>query len=148
MIFREAQLTDIPIIYQVRLAVKENALSNPSLITVEMYQDYLTTLGKGWVCELNGQIVGFVVAASWDNSIWALFIEPAYEGQGIGKQLLKIAVDWLFVQGAQQITLSTAANTRADRFYQAQGWVRGAMKDAMEVYYTLTKSANCSPLSY
>ena len=38
-----------------------------------------------------------------------------------------------------QVTLGTEANTRADRFYQAKGWTRGEMKDAVEVFYTLQR---------
>jgi hypothetical protein len=52
-----------------------------------------------------------------------------YEGRGLARRLLALAVDWLLEQGAQRITLSTGAGTRADRFYTAQGWMREREQD-------------------
>jgi GNAT superfamily N-acetyltransferase len=137
MNFRRATTTDIASMHKIRVTVVENALSNPARITPQMYEDYLDQLGRGWVCEIDGRIVGFSFAAKADHSIWALFVFPEYEGRGIGKALLKLATDWLFEMGAQQIVLSTETDTRADRFYSAQGWVRGEMKDDVEVRFVL-----------
>ncbi|MBX7220807.1 MAG: GNAT family N-acetyltransferase [Blastocatellia bacterium] len=122
---------------EIRLAVTENVLSNPALVTHQMYVDYLDRLGRGWVCEDNGDIIGFSYADKTDSSIWALFVKPGCEGRGAGKELLKLATDWLFSLGHQTVTLCTAAETRADRFYQAQGWQRGGMKNQIEVIFTL-----------
>ena len=41
VIFRQACLEDIPAMSKIRLAVTENALSDPSRITQQMYEDYL-----------------------------------------------------------------------------------------------------------
>ena len=95
-----------------------------SLLTQDV-RDYLTDLGRGWVAEIHGKVVGFCYAASGDASIWALFVSPEYEGLGLGKRLLDCAVDWLFGLGNQSVHLRTAANTRADSFYSARGWIRG-----------------------
>lgn len=137
MLFRRATESDINAIFVVRFAVKENVLSNPARVTREMCIDYLDKLGRGWVCEIDGRVVGFSYAARADHSIWALFVLPEFEGRGIGKRLLKLATDWLFGIGATQVMLSTEADTRADRFYLAQGWRRGEMKDDVEVRYVL-----------
>ena len=142
MIFREATHADIPAMSEIRLLVKENVLSNPGRITRQIYEDYLGPLGKGWVCELDGTVVGFSYAACEDHSIWALFIHPDHEGNGIGSRLLKLATDWLFERGASRVILSTEVNTRADRFYAAQGWHRGDIKGEFpEVVYTLERPA-------
>lgn len=135
--FRPATSADIQAMSTIRLAVTENALSNPARITTQMYLDYLDKLGRGWVCERDGRIIGFSYAASADSSIWALFVDPACEGLGAGKQLLRLATDWLFAQGHETVQLGTAANTRADRFYRAQGWARGERRDDLEVGYLL-----------
>lgn len=135
--FRQATLSDIEAMSKIRLSVKENVLSNPARVTRQMYEDYLGPLGRGWVCEIDGKIVGFSYAAKEDSSIWALFVLPEYEGRGAGKGLLKLAVEWLFSLGNEEVKLGTAANTRADRFYAAQGWTRGEMKDDVEVWYSL-----------
>jgi len=137
--FRRAVEADIPALMRIRLAVKENRLSDPARVTPAMCIDYLDRLGRGWVAELGGQIIGFSYADRGDGSIWALFVDPAHEGLGAGKQLLRLAVDWLFEIGNDEIRLGTQANTRADRFYAAQGWTRGDMKDAVEVWFTLRR---------
>ncbi|MBC7664344.1 MAG: GNAT family N-acetyltransferase, partial [Caulobacter sp.] len=82
--FRRAAETDIPAMSRIRLAVRENALSNPARITEAMYRDYLDALGRGWVAELDGEIIGFSYADRTDASIWALFVDPAREGLGAG----------------------------------------------------------------
>lgn len=138
--YRMATLVDIPRMMEIRLAVKENVLSNPARVPYQMYVDYLELLGRGWVCEREGEVIAFSYAAKEDASIWALFVRPDCEGLGAGKALLALAVEWLFSLGNETVTLGTAANTRADRFYQRQGWARGEMKDAVEVYYTLSRS--------
>ena len=138
LVLRRATVADIPAMSRIRLAVRENALSNPARITGQMYRDYLDALGRGWVAELHGEIVGFSYADR-TGSIWALFVDPPREGLGAGKRLLRLAVDWLFEIGFDEIRLGTAANTRADRFYAAQGWTREDMKDDVEVWYRLRR---------
>ena len=137
---RRATVADIPAMSRIRLAVKENALSNPARITEAMYRDYLDDLGRGWVAEEDGEIIGFSYADRADSSIWALFVDPLREGRGAGKRLLRLAVDWLFELGHPEVRLGTAAHTRADRFYAAQGWTREGMKDDIEVWYRLRRA--------
>lgn len=120
----------------IRLAVVENVLRDPARVTLQMYEDYLDQLGRGWVAEADGQVVGFCYAARGDASIWALFVSPACEGRGYGKRLLGLAVAWLNGLGHARVRLSTAPGTRADRFYAAQGWARTAGAGP-EVHYAL-----------
>jgi len=141
MIFALATEADIDAMSVLRLAVTENVLSDPSRITRQMYEDYLQRLGRGWTCKIDGRLVGFSYAASEDASIWALFVQPGYEGRGIGTQLLARAVDWLFERGATTVRLSTGAGTRADRFYQAQGWRGQPSASGKDSHYTLTRGA-------
>jgi GNAT superfamily N-acetyltransferase len=139
--FRRAASADIPAMSAIRLAVRENALSDPGRITRQMYEDYLDRLGRGWVCVQDGTVIGFSYAARDDNSIWALFVDPAHEGLGAGRRLLQLATDWLFAGGATKVMLSTAAHTRADRFYLAQGWRRNEIDGAADVRYSLIREA-------
>lgn len=139
MIFREATIEDISALSEVRLSVQENVLSNPNRITREMYETYLCEAGKGWLCEVDGEVVGFSVASSKDASIWALFVKPTHEGRGIGRRLLHLATKWLFEMGVTSIVLSTGVGTRADRWYERQGWKRGETKLDGEVWYRLDK---------
>ncbi|HWW71920.1 MAG TPA: GNAT family N-acetyltransferase [Duganella sp.] len=129
MNLRQATHLDIPAMSAIRLSVKENVLSDPSRVTEQMYRDYLETLGRGWVAEADGEIVGFSYAAKNDASIWALFVAQDYEGRGLAKRLLQVAVDWLFALGHDSVHLSTSKDTRADRFYTAEGWTRSELNE-------------------
>lgn len=140
MHYREATVADIPALAAIRLEVVENALTDPGRVTRGMYHDYLTTSGKGWVCEINRSIVGFSIAALDTHTIWALFVHPEYEGRGIGRALLAAAVDWLFEQGAEVISITTDPNTRADKLYEEAGWERGEHIANGEVRYRLVRS--------
>jgi GNAT superfamily N-acetyltransferase len=122
MIIRIATTADIPQIQMVRNAVKENTLSNPALVSDSDCDEFINQRGKGWVCEINETIVGFSIADLNDNNVWALFLLPEYEGQGIGRQLHNTMLDWYFTQTQQTIWLGTAPKTRAEQFYRKAGW--------------------------
>ena len=121
-VFREAVFDDIPHMSRVRLAVTENVLRDPTRITPQMYADFLEKDGRGWVALVDGEIVAFSYEKLIDGSIWALFVDPRFEGQGLGKQLLSLATGWLFSLGFRRVTLSTGAGTRAAQFYMRLGW--------------------------
>ena len=139
-LFRQADSRDIPAMSRIRLSVTENVLSDPSRVTEQMYEDFLEKSGRGWVAEDKGEIVAFCYAEKENASIWALFVRPGHEGRGLAKTLLGLAVDWLFASGHESVSLSTGANTRADRFYAAQGWQRQPVS-ASEIAYSLGKPA-------
>jgi GNAT superfamily N-acetyltransferase len=122
MNFREALITDIPQMSAVRQAVKENTLSNPALITEQDYVDFLSQRGKGWVCEVDGQIVGFAIGDLVKHNVWALFVQPDFEGQGVARELLITLLDWYYGETKETIWLSTAPDTRAADFYRSFGW--------------------------
>lgn len=122
IIFREATPKDIPQIQIVRNSVKENQLSDPALVSDKDCEEYITKRGKGWVCEIEGRVVGFSIADVQANNIWALFVHPEYEGNDIGTQLHRLMLDWYFSQTKKAVWLSTAPDTRAERFYRRAGW--------------------------
>ena len=122
--FRQALAGDIPQMARIRLAVTENVLRDPARVTMQMYADFLEKDGRGWVAQIDGETVAFSYANRIDGSIWALFVDPGFEGQGLAKRLLALATDWLFALGFAQVTLSTGLDTRAARFYARQGWRR------------------------
>ena len=119
---REAGVADIPELFSVRMSVKENILNNTDLVTDDICAEYLTRRGKGWVYEIDGLIVGFAIADLEDNSVWALFVRPEHEGKGIGRALHDHMMDWYFSQTNTTAWLTTANNTRAEKFYKKAGW--------------------------
>jgi GNAT superfamily N-acetyltransferase len=122
IIFRTAELSDIKQIQAVRNLVKENRLSNPNRVTDEDVALYISDKGKGWVCEVNGFVVGFSIVDLKDKSVWALFVDPEFAEKGIGKELHNLMIKWYFEQTRDNLVLGTTPNTRAEKFYQYQGW--------------------------
>lgn len=138
MLYREAQVADIPQYMAVRMAVRENQLSNPGRVTEQDNIDYLTKRGKGWVCEVDDQIVGFAIADLQDHSIWALFAHPDYEQQGIGRQLQALMLRWYFSHTQHPVWLSTSPGTRAEVFYRKSGWREAGRTTSGEVRFELS----------
>jgi len=140
MNFRIATVADIPGIQIVRNAVKENPLPDPSYVTDADCEEFMTTRGKGWVCEINSEIVGFAIADLKENNIWALFIHPEHEGKGIGKQLHQLMLDWYFNQQKNSVWLGTAPNTRAENFYRKAGWRETGVRPNGEIRFEMTRN--------
>lgn len=136
--FRRACSADIPAMSAIRLSVRENVLSDPGRVTLQMYEDFLDRDGRGWVAQVDGTLVAFSYAEREAASIWALFVDPRHEGLGLGRALLDLAVAWLFELGHERVRLRTTPGTRADRFYQARGWTRMPVH-GKEVEYVLEK---------
>ncbi len=139
LLFREATIEDVKQIQEVRHSVKENKLSDPSLVTDEDCKNFLTIKGKGWVCEMDKAIVGFSIVDLAGNNIWALFVKPEYEKKGIGKKLHDIMVDWYFTQTNTTVWLGTSPNTRAASFYRKAGWKTAGMNGLDELKFEMTK---------
>ena len=138
-VFREAAYNDIPHMTRIRLAVTENVLRDPTRITPQLYADFLEKDGRGWVALVDDEIVAFSYANKIDGSIWALFVDPRFEGQGLGKELLARASGWLFSLGFRRVTLSTGARTRAAQFYTRLGW-RPAPSSNDDVIFVINAS--------
>lgn len=138
MLFRQASVADIPQIQVVRNSVKENMLSDPALVPDSDVEDYITRRGRGWVCESAGIIVGFSIISVQDHNVWALFIQPGYEGMGIGQRLHDEMMNWYFQQTDQTIWLSTSPGTRADAFYRRAGWREAGLYGKGETRFEMT----------
>lgn len=138
MLIREAISEDIPQIQIVRNSVKENMLSNPNLVTDKDCEDFLFKRGKGWVCEIENQIVGFSIVDLLDNNIWALFINPDFDKRGIGRKLHNIMLDWYFSQTQTTVWLGTSPKTRAESFYRKAGWKEIGMHGKNEIKFEMS----------
>ena len=120
--------------HAVRLAVRENRLT-PSAITEEHYIPAIEPPGRGWVIKKQGKVIAFAVGNSQTGNIWVLFVHPNHEGQGHGKSLQNVMVNWLFKQGLPRLHLETEPNTRAQSFYEATGWTFVALNTNGEALY-------------
>lgn len=137
MIYREAEIKDIPQIQIVRNAVKENQLSDPSLVPDKDVEEYIMNRGKGWVCEIDKRIAGFAIVDLVDNNVWALFMHPDFEAKGIGKKLHHIMMDWYFNNTKEKIWLGTAPHSRAEKFYRMQNWKEVGMHGKGEIKFEM-----------
>ena len=137
MFFREAKTEDIDKMHTIRMSVQENRLSDPARITPEDYELMLTERGKGWVCDVEGDILGFAIVDLQEAQVWALFVLPEQEGNFIGRMLHDMMISWCFSRGIPKLTLTTAPDTRAEKFYQKSGWQKIGTTDTGEVIFEL-----------
>lgn len=103
-----AVLADIAAMHSLRLAVRENRLSNPARVTEESYVRYVEA-GSAWVAVGAERLVfGFAILDERDASVWALFVHPDHEGAGIGRALHGALLDWARRHGMSGLSLTTA----------------------------------------
>jgi GNAT superfamily N-acetyltransferase len=125
MLLRQATREDADEIWRVRYLVTENRLT-PGRLDHALLDPYLQDYGRGWVIELapapNLRIAGFSIGDARDGNIWAMFVDPALHGQGHGRRLHDVMVNWLFAQGLTRLNLGTEPNSRAEAFYRRAGW--------------------------
>jgi ribosomal protein S18 acetylase RimI-like enzyme len=125
---RELTAADLPQVFEVRVSTVENIITSSRLselgITPESLAAAIQDSAKGWVCEIEDKIVGFVMGDKSSGELTVLALLPEFEGGGIGKKLLGQVQDWLFAAGYEELWLVTSAEPafRAYGFYQSQGW--------------------------
>jgi GNAT superfamily N-acetyltransferase len=122
MHIRIATESDIQAMHRVRLSVRENRLGDPARIQPRHYLEMLSSRGRGWVAEVQEQVIGFGIADLEGSNIWPLFVDPQFERRGVGKQLRDSMTEWMFASGAEIVWLSTDPQTRAEAFYSSAGW--------------------------
>lgn len=123
--FRLATPEDHPGIQHVRTSVKENHLSVEQMAAMGITRESVVAMMLAspccWVAVEAGQIVGFSMVDNADACLFAAFVLPSHEGQGLGRQLLRLAEQQLFSQH-DVIWLETGQSTRAAGFYRKHGW--------------------------
>ena len=144
MPLRPATPEDVDAMHRVRMAVRENVLSDPAAITPRHYLDMLGRRGRGWVVEEGGEIVAFAVADQSRRNVWALFVAPGHERRGHGRALHDAMMAWLFSQGDETVWLGTEPGTRAERFYRAAGWREAGRRPDGEIRFERDAHARAS----
>lgn len=122
---RLANLADIDAIFDIRTSVHENHLSREQLAAMGIspitVRQAITEAPCAWIAEVNGAPVGFSMADVEDGCVFAAFVLPKFEGNGLGRRLMEQAETFLF-QHHQTIWLETAEASRAYGFYRHLGW--------------------------
>jgi ribosomal protein S18 acetylase RimI-like enzyme len=135
-VFRRATASDIDRLIEIRSTVRENRLSNPMSVTRADYDRFVGE-GRVWVGEVHGTVAGFSAGDERDGTIWALFVDAAYQGAGIGPMLLSKACLDLKNDGYKKVRLTTQAGTRAERLYRKLGWIDVGISDGGEMRFEL-----------
>jgi GNAT superfamily N-acetyltransferase len=118
---RRASLADVSEMHRLRLAVRENRLSESTAISEASYSPFVKA-GTAWVAEAEDRIVGFAALDASNCRVWALFVLPQHEGRGIGRSLLETMLRWAAGHGIRHLALGTEQGSRAAGFYQRAGW--------------------------
>jgi ribosomal protein S18 acetylase RimI-like enzyme len=139
MIIRQMEKRDIGRCIEVRTLVRENRYSVEALrqvgITEESVTTMLATTHKGWVCEVDQNIVGFSMGNGSSGEFWVIAVLPEFEGRGIGRKLMELAVLWLRASACAEIWLWTSpdVSTRAYAFYRKFGWKDGGIENGQRI---------------
>jgi GNAT superfamily N-acetyltransferase len=137
-LLRQAVAADIAGMHRVRMAVKENPLAS-TVVTEADYAPAIEKTGRGWVVEIDGQVVAFAVGNKTNGNIWALFVDPAHERKGYGRRLHDEMINWLRGEGLATLWLTTTSGTRAERFYEKAGWRRAGVTEKGGVRFERTE---------
>ncbi len=119
---RSAIQNDVTEMHILRTGVKENILSDSNALSCSDYLPYLGDIGETWVAISNGRLAGFVSLDWHKMSVWALFVSPQFEGNGVGKALMNHMLQSARARHIPALCLTTTSGTRAERFYCNQGW--------------------------
>lgn len=140
---RQALITDIDSIFDVRTSVTENHLSREEMrlmgITERAVADMIQKSTCAWVAIDGMKVVGFSMVLQDNGCLFAAFVLPEYENRGIGRELLMRAEEELF-KHYEVIWLETEKNSRAAKIYKHLGW--GDKTDIDEGHIRLEKKKN------
>ncbi len=135
--YRPITCADIPALFAVRTATDENNLSREQLtrlgITEDFLREKLLDSYKGWLCEVDEQVVGFAMGDGSTGEIWVIAVLPEHVCKGIGSVLLRQVEDWLFEVGCRELWLTIDVDTslRAYSFYCKRGWGDAEIRDGL-----------------
>jgi len=133
---RRATLADMNRLTEIRGLVQENRLADPATVTRADYEHFIGN-GRVWVLDVKGKVAGFSASDERDGSIWALFVDPAYEGQGFGSQLLRRCCQDLKDDRHKLARLSTDTGTKAAALYRKLGWKTVGLSPSGEMQFQL-----------
>ncbi|MEM1122272.1 MAG: GNAT family N-acetyltransferase [Bacteroidota bacterium] len=94
----------------------------------EFYEIYTPERSCVWICEHNGQRIGFLslMDRGKEAQLRYFFMNESYRGIGLGRHLMELFVDFLHTKGYQSCYLwTTTEQVAAARLYQKFGfrWV-------------------------
>lgn len=131
---RLGRLSDMDALVTVRMSVAENRIEEAARVPVHEYKKFIEHRAL-FVWTIDKTIVGFSAADPTDGTIWAVFVGPDHDGNGIGSALLEKTCRMLKRRGRNIASLSTGPETKAADFYRRRGWVPLGMTDWGELQF-------------
>lgn len=129
MKIRAATPDDVEALFDIRCSVGENHLSREQLAALDITVPSVRTMIESGefvsvVADQDGVVAGFVMVETAKGYVFACFVRPGFEAQGIGGALMSAAEQELRRSGARELWLSTGAEPtlRAHGFYRHLGW--------------------------
>lgn len=127
--YRAAQPEDAAACVTLRGQTRENAVSRERLralgITEQSWaEDIRRGELPGHICSSGGRMVGYCFGSRSEGEIVVLALLPAFEGRGIGKELLHRMSRDLAALGHRRLFLGCSADptSRSWGFYRHLGW--------------------------
>jgi ribosomal protein S18 acetylase RimI-like enzyme len=134
--FRRITAADVPALFVIRASVRENPFSVEALAEIGITPDSVAeSLGgtlEGYLCESDGQAVGFALCDIEGGELSVIAVLTDFERRGIGCELLRLSEELLWQAGHKSIVLWTGSDrsTRALRLYLRAGWREMEIKDS------------------
>ncbi len=133
--YRQIRRNDIPALFAVRTATRENRFTLGELrtagITEKSVAAMLEETHSGWLCEEEGRALGFAMADESTGELWVIAVLPEAEGRGIGTELLRRGEERLREVGHGVLWLYTSVDPalRAYGFYLTHGWAEAGVEN-------------------
>ena len=119
----------------------------------EFYETVDSSRSRGWVCEYEGKIVGFLalVDRGEQAQLRYFIIDPEFRGVGLGRKLMDLYVEYLKASGFKRsYLLTTKELPTAGHLYMSYGFKlteekpahKPFDKDVIEQRYEMEISAN------
>jgi len=99
-------------------------IADDDVMAGETHLKYVTN-GTSWVAVADGQIVGFLCAEIVERNlhIWLLAVRQEWQGNGIGRRLMKTAIDHAHCNKLESVTLTTFREVPWNEpFYRSLGF--------------------------
>ncbi|AZF63492.1 MULTISPECIES: GNAT family N-acetyltransferase [Pseudomonas] len=140
MLIRVATPDDIDTLFAIRTSVVQNHLSREQMtalgITPQVLADSIREAPCVWIAEVEGRPVAFSMVDRAAGEVFAMFVQPGYEGLGLGRRLMAVAEAALFEQHERLFLITDGRDEiRANGFYQRLGWSMVARVEGDDVRY-------------
>lgn len=144
-LIRTATQDDIDTLFRIRTSVVQNHLSAEQMaelgITPQVLAESIEAAPCVWVAEVDGRAVAFAMVDLAEGEVFALFVLPAYENLGLGRQLMAVAEAALFEHHERLYLITDGRDEiRANGFYQRLGWVVVGQVDGDDVRYEKSRA--------